>query len=243
MVDRRHILALAALSGLAPAARGAAPLRIATTHLPPLVLEHTPHKPGALMELVQELCRRMRLTPQAVFVPWPRAVFLATSMPATAIFPLTRVGDREKQFRWLAPLYDEHYVFLAARQGNFDLRHLDDMKTRRIALLRGAGQAAILAEMGFHNLVEAISIDEIHRFLLGGMADASFGERNIIRSSLKSRDEEQRFALSAPLRTTTAWLAGSLDFSEADAQRFQRTMDAIEADGSKRRILLQYGLT
>jgi len=45
------------------------------------------------------------------------------------------------------------------------------------------------------------------------MTDTSFGERNIIRASLKSRGVEEDFETSAPVRTTTAWLAGSLDFT------------------------------
>ena len=37
---------------------------------------------------------------------------------------------------------------------------LEQMKDKRIALLRGAAQAAILKELGFHRFVEASSIDE-----------------------------------------------------------------------------------
>ncbi len=244
MVNRRKILSLSALLALASGAQAGATgkLRVVTAHLPPLVLEDSASRPGALMEMVREVCRRLKLTPETEFVPWRRALFLATSMPATAIFPLTRLPDREAQFRWLAPLYEEQYLFLAPRHGSFDTTRVAEMKDRRIALLRGAAQGAILTELGYRNLVEAASIDEIHRFLLGGMADAVFGERNIIRASLKSHAGQQQFELSAPLRTTTAWLAGSLDFSEDDVRLFQRAMAAMEADGSKRRILARYDL-
>jgi ABC-type amino acid transport substrate-binding protein len=247
-MDRRIAIIAAAALGWAPrvfaGSRDAAAgrLRVVTSHLPPLVLEHGGARPGALMELVNELCKRMKLSPQTQFVPWRRATFLATAMPATAIFPLTRLPEREAQYRWLAPLYDEHYVFLAPRQGRFDVRQPEDMKARRIALLRGAGQAAVLRELGYANLVESASIDEVHRFLLTGIADAAFGERNIIRTSLRSRGEEARFGLSAPVRSTTAWLAGSLDFKPDEAQQFQQTMAAMAADGSSRRILARYDL-
>lgn len=251
-MNRRLVIA-AAILGLAPhawadapaktaASPAAARMRLVTTHLPPLVLEHGGARPGALTELVAELCKRMQLAPQTQFVPWRRATFLATTMPATAIYPLTRLPEREAQYRWLAPLYDEHYVFLALRKGPFDVRSGQQMKTRRIAMLRGAGQAAMLRELGYSNLVEAASIDEVHRFLLTGIADAAFGERNIIRTSLRNRGEEADFELSAPLRSTTAWLAGSLDFSPDEVQQFQRAMAAMAADGSSRRILARYGL-
>jgi polar amino acid transport system substrate-binding protein len=243
-MQRRTLLALAALGPFLPPA-GAAPLgamRIVTTHLPPLVLENQPGRAGALREMVAELCKRAGLAPDTAFVPWPRAVFLATTLPATAIYPLTRLPEREAQFRWLAPLYDEHYVFVAPRGQRFDTSHPERMKHMRIAMLRGSAQIMMLRELGYRRFVEGKSIDEVHRFLVGGMADASFGERNIIRASLKSRGAEADFDLSAPVRTTTAWLAGSLDFTVDDALVFKRAAEAMGADGTSRKILAKYGL-
>jgi len=244
MPARRHILAALASAVIAPGSRAGPPrpLRLVTAHLPPLVLEHGGARPGALYELVQELCRRLQLTPSADFLPWPRALFVASTMPGTAIFPLTRQPAREGRFRWLAPLYEEHYVFLAPRRSGFDLQHPQAMKTRRISLIRGAGQGNILRELGYQHLVEANSVEEVHRFLLGGMADAAFGERNIIRASLKQRGAEQDFAISVPVRSTTAWLAASLDFRAEEAQRFAHAMAAMQADGTARRILAKYDL-
>jgi len=244
MPARRHVLAALAATVIAPRSQAGAPrfLRLVTAHLPPLVLENGGERPGALYELVLELCRRLQLTPTADFVPWSRALFQATTMPGTAIFPLTRQPARERQFRWLAPLYDEHYVFLAPRNGRFDLQHPLAMKTRRVSLIRGAAQGAILRELGYQRIVEANSVEEVHRFLLGGMADAAFGERNIIRASLRQRGAEQDFGISVPVRSTTAWLAGSLDFGEDQVRQFGEAMAAMKADGTVRRILGRYDL-
>ena len=239
-MKRRQLLATAALAAL-PLSLLAAPrrLRIVTTDLPPLVSEQGG---GVLREMVAELCRRTQQTPALEFVPWRRAIFLATTMPSTAIFPLTRQPEREAKFRWLAPLYEERYHFLAPRGGSFDLQHPENMQEKRIALIRGAGQAAMLHEMGFDHIVEAASVHEVHRFLLGGMADAAFGERAIIRASLKARAGEIQFELSPPQRTSTAWLAGTLDFSEAESERFRQAMEEMVADGTAKRILAKYGL-
>ncbi|WP_342118959.1 substrate-binding periplasmic protein [Pseudoduganella sp. OTU4001] len=241
MIGRRTFLAAASLlltrPGLALAGV-ARSMRLVTSHLPPLV--HETGRPGGLQELVGELCRRAGVKPATHFVPWRRALFLATTMKATAIYPLTRLPEREQQYRWLVPLYEENYLLLAVRG---KLLPVEEMKDKRIALLRGAAQGTILKELGFTRFVEAASIDEVHRFLLGGMADAAFGERRIIEASLGSRDpSEGQFETSAPLRSTTAWLAGSLDFDDSDIALFERTWDSMRTDGTQRRILTKHKL-
>ena len=78
--------------------------------------------------------------------------------------------------------------------------------------------------------------------LLAGMADAAFGERAIIHRSLDMRGEEKHFDLGRPVRSTTAWLAGSRDIGEADAARWRTAMAELVADGTQKRIFRQYGL-
>jgi polar amino acid transport system substrate-binding protein len=231
----------AALAGAPFSSAAAKPLRIVTSSFPPLSIE-AGERPGALTEMVLELCRRCERSPAIEFVPWPRALHLAAQLPGVAIFPLTRLSMREPHYRWLAPLFDEHYVFLAPRKGRFDVKQVNSMQASRIALIRGGTQAALLHEWGFHRLVEAKSVLEVHRFLAAGMADAAFGERNIIRASLKMHGAEQDFVISEPLRSTTAWLAGSPDFTPEEASAYQRAMAAMVADGSQKRILSGYGL-
>ena len=236
--------ACALLAGLPLPARGASArvLRVVTSHLPPLVMENGGEAPGALHEVVTELCKRTEQVPALQFVPWKRALFLAASMPATAIFPVTRLPEREPQYRWLAPLYEDNYVFLAPRGRAFDVRHADNMKDMRITLIRGSALKGVLAEMGFKKIVEARSVDEVHRFLVVGIADAAYGELSIVRKSLRSRVALDDFDISAPVSRTVAWLAGSLDFTEADAARYQRAMREMKADGTYFAILKRYQL-
>ncbi len=244
-MDRRQWLSFAAaLASMAPSAIAAEPkpLHIVTSSFPPLVIEGGGERPGAQTEIVTELCRRLALVPAIEFVPWPRAIHMASHMPATAIYPLTRLPVREQQFRWLAPLFEEQFAFVAPREGKFDVQHPQRMQALRIAMIRGGTQGTLLKEWGFRHIVEARSIVEVHRFLMAGMADAAFGERNIIRASLKSQGAEQGYVVSATLRNATAWLAGSLDFSVADAANYQRAMDGMVADGSRQRILAKYDL-
>lgn len=124
-------------------------------------------------------------------MPWRRALYLATTMQHTAIFPLTRLAEREAKFRWLAPLYEENYIFMAQLGSGFDVQQPQDMTGKRISLLRG---------------------------------------------------DEKNFRLGPPVRSTSAWLAGSLDIGEAEAARYRTAMAELVADGTQEKIFRQYGL-
>jgi ABC-type amino acid transport substrate-binding protein len=242
--QRRLVLAAALAAGVPLVARaaGGKSLRVVTADLPPLVIEHGGQQPGALYQVVIELCKRVELAPAIEILPWKRAIFIASSSATTTIFPLTRLPERERQFRWLAPLYDERYVFLAPRGRAFDVHHPANMLDMRITLIRGSALKSVLLKMGYTNFVEARSIDEVHRFLVAGIADAAYGELSIVRNSLRTRVAEGEFDYSEPVSRTAAWLAGSLDFTEAQAAQFQRAMQTMMADGSYAAILKRYQL-
>lgn len=232
----------ALLGGMAlpAAAAGAEPVRINTSELPPYV-SASPEAPGALLEIVNELRRRTGIASTVEFFPWRRALHLSANAPRTAIFPLTRTPEREHQYRWLARLYHENFVFMAPRHSPFDVQHPLRHKNLKIGILRGSALAFTLKELGYTHLVEGNSVDECFRYLKGGIVDAVFGDRAIVRTTLKGHGESE-FLISEPLRTPTTWLGGSLDFTDAEIALFQKAMREMVADGSYAQILKKYDL-
>lgn len=238
------LLCAAVLAGAAGGAMAAAPdpVRIVTSDLPPLSMESTPAAPGALFELVEELVRRTRVPANIEFVPWKRALHLSTSVSRSAIFPLTRSPEREHQYRWLARLYHEHFLFMALKGSkSFDVNEPARYKERRIGILRGSLMIKVLKDSGYKHIVEATSIDESVRFLKRGIVDAVFGDRAIFRASVDGRADRD-YVMSGALRTTSTWLGGSLDFTEAEAAQFQKAMKDMVDDGTYAAILKKYDL-
>jgi polar amino acid transport system substrate-binding protein len=229
------------LSGGHGTACAAEPVRISTSELAPYSSERHPGDPGALYEMVDALARRAGFPATIEFVPWPRALFLATSRPRSAVFPLTRSPEREARYRWLAPLYHEDFIFLSLKNGKFDSASPERNKGRRIGTLRGSLMIGYLHQLGYTNVVEAASVEEGMRFLRRGIVDAICGDREILRS-LQGGRMHSDFAVSPTLRATTTWLGGSLDFSDAEAQRFEQAMKGMIEDGSYARILKKYQL-
>lgn len=218
------------------------PIRIVTSEFPPLVMEGTPALPaGALYDMVDEIARRTGTPLIVEFVPWNRALFLAGSRPRTAVFPLTRNPERERQYRWLVRLYHEHFVFIARKGGIFDIRHPARNKERKIGILRGSAILGELRQRGYMHIVESATMAESLRFLSSGMVDAVFGNETSLRATLKA-DADTDHVFSGPISSTTTWLGGSLDFRPAEEARLQKAMQAMIADGSYAAILKKYQL-
>lgn len=215
-------------------------LRIETSVLPPFIIDDGGRRRGSLYELVVEVLHRADIGASLEVVPWARAVFQTTHTERSAVFPLSRTEGREHQFRWLVKLYDEQYIFLARQGGAFDVHAPLSMTARPVVLLRGSSFHDELAKRGFHNLVDANSTAECTRYLVNGLADAVFGEHAIVGWSLRNRPDRARFVVSAPLLTSSSWLAGSPDIPEADALVLQRAMEAMIADGTYARIMKRY---
>lgn len=230
------------LLSFACAAAPMAPFRLVAGELPPFAFENAAKKPGALVEIAQELARRVGSPPTVEIYPWQRALMMARNLHRVAIVPLTRTPEREPQYRWLAHLYAQRFVFVA-RHGTVDVNNLEELKKRRIAILRGSPHLETLKAENFSHLIECASASECTRMLKTGLADATYGSEAVRRSTaVMGGAREADFDYSAPLRSGDIWLAGSLDFSEEEAARWRAAMASMHADGSAARILRKYGL-
>ncbi|WP_295990179.1 ABC transporter substrate-binding protein [Rugamonas sp.] len=218
------------------------PYRLVAGELPPFATESDPRGQGALVEIVQELARRLGTPPKVEFYPWQRALMMTANLHHIAVLPLTRTPERESQYRWLAHLYMQRFVFVA-RHGSVNVNDLDELRKRRVAVLRGSLHLEALTEQKFQHLIECATASECMRMVATGLADASYGSEAVRRSALNlGHGKEADFDYSLPFRAGEIWLAGSLDFSDAEAASWRGAMAAMRADGSAARILRKYGL-
>jgi ABC-type amino acid transport substrate-binding protein len=216
-------------------------MHVSTTELPPFSMDQPAGARGALVEMVEELAKRTGATANIQFVPWRRALFLTTSRTRSAVFPLTRSPEREAQYRWLAPLYRENFVFITVKGAAVNSLSPTLGKSARIAILRGSLMVKFLHEQGYPNIVEASSVDEGVRFLQRGIVEAVCGDLEILQATLGDRLRTHH-VISDTVRETSTWLGGSLDFTEADALRFEEAMKSMIGDGSYASIVKKYKL-
>lgn len=218
------------------------PLRLVAADLPPYAIAAGGDSPGSLVEVAQELARRLG-TPAAVeFYPWQRALALTGVLPRTAVLPLTRTPEREAQYRWLVRLRQQHFVFVA-RHGSVDLRDLAALARRPVVVLRGSPHKQFLQSLNFGAVAECASVKDCMRMVRKGAADATYGGEDIHRHAANlDGSREADFDFSPVFRSGDVWLGGSLDFSEDEARKWRAAYEALRADGTLARIQRKYGL-
>ena len=235
----RLLLCLLLACTTLPAAAG--PLRVVTSDLPPLSIEHSGKQQGALVDIVTEVARRAEVPIQIQFVPWKRALYLVSTVPNTAIFPLTRNALREKSYRWITPLHYERFVFVG-EEGRPMAKDATALRERPVAILRGSVQLENLKKQGFTQLIETTTVQGGLRLVKLGIADALFGDQDIISGTAHAYFPEMQITISPPIMTTETWLGGSLDIDDAAAERLQAAMKSMVKDGTYARLLKNYGL-
>jgi polar amino acid transport system substrate-binding protein len=239
--------ALLALMLLATALYGRAdplaPYQIVSGDLPPFTAESGPDSPGALGSLVRDLAERLGAAPTIQFYPWTRALTIVSTQPRTLILPLTRTAERENNYRWMAKLYRQQFVFIALRSTEIHFESLPALRDLRIALLRGSPNEAQLAKRNFKQVVPANSVLDMARMLERGMVDAIYGGDAINLAVLAGYGVPRaQLQVSKPLDYGDIWLAGSLDIPDAEVLLWQNAMKQLVLDGVVRRTLARYGL-
>lgn len=246
--DRRRLL-MAGAAPLLPADAIAtlaepAPLQLVSAHLPPFAIDTEGERRGALVELVEAIVSRAGWRQRVSFYPWARALLMVSHQPRTLILPLTRTPERENGFQWLLRLYAERFAFLTPpRQA--PVAELSQARALRLVVLRGSPHRAQLLRHGIRaaQIREASSVDEAHRMLELGMADAAYGSSVIhLRQARDSGRPADWLRPGLVLETGDLWLAASQGFSSAEQRRLLDAHQGLQADGSLAELLRHYEL-
>jgi polar amino acid transport system substrate-binding protein len=93
---------------------------------------------GTDVEILEEVCRRLGLTPQFRFVPWARALKEVQDGKADAIFSAAYLEERA-QFLYYpeTPLNEERNVFFVRKDSLLHVSGLDNLDGLKIGVVRG----------------------------------------------------------------------------------------------------------
>src|SRR5471032_1633043 len=145
---RRRLLAILLLT-LSAASTGAEHMTAVTEEFRPLNYTENGVVRGYTTDIARELLARAHIGYRLASYPWARAYQMAQRQPDVLIFSIVRTPEREKLFRWIAPVAKRRvYIYKLAKRRDIDLHSPADLFKYMIASDRDDVSSAQLEGLG-----------------------------------------------------------------------------------------------
>jgi polar amino acid transport system substrate-binding protein len=93
---------------------------------------------GADVEIIREVCKRIKIDPVFRELPWERALTEVQQGKANAIFSLLKTMEREDFLYFPAESISyEQFIFIARKDSGIKVKQIEDLDGRRVGLCRG----------------------------------------------------------------------------------------------------------
>ncbi|MES2129972.1 MAG: ABC transporter substrate-binding protein [Pseudomonadota bacterium] len=138
----------------------AEPLTLMTEEYPPFNMTDGGKIVGISSDIVQELMRTAKVAFTLRMSPWMRAITLAHSEPGHCVFSMSRLAERESQYRWVGPIaFNDWYLFAKADSAHRP-QSLADTKGARVGSYLGDGGVDYLKQRGVD--VDVVPNDDLN---------------------------------------------------------------------------------
>lgn len=224
---------------MSQAAGADTPLQWVAGDLPPFAWIGNNGPQGYAHELAIRMAQRLGRPLQVSYYPWARAVKMAKEGESYGIFPLARTPDRESHYRWLIPLMAVKYAFVGRADG--PALSLEQLRKQRIGVLRGSPIIRNLQAEQFTDIVEAKDYKDLLRLLQLKAITAIYAGAPMLNAAIDEYGfERSQFQLHTTLSEATLYMGASLKLSDAEAERWIRAYQQLQADGTVARLQQRY---
>lgn len=247
MLSRRLLLALAAALPL-PAAAARTPLPVFCHALPPLSFEQDGQVVGLATELLRRMAELAHLEPSLALQPRLRAEKSFLETPASLLFPLARLPEREHRYRWIGPILPRRVgIYSLSSRSDIRFRGLHQLDGLRLGATAGTATLEQLLAEGLKpgkELEVSASYDASVRKLLAGRMDLLvIGDLNIYWQLHQMKEASDRIREVAVLDASADYCFGlRVDGDAAQAEALQRALDQLRRNGTVERLKQAYGL-
>lgn len=197
---------------------------------------------GSMVEIVQEIQKRIGDTSEITVYPWSRAYNLLETSNDVALFATTRTPERENNFKWVGPLDKVTWIFVGKKDNNIKINTLEDAKKiKRIGAYRGDARAQFLEKNGFKNV--SLENDSESLFLL-----LYKNRYDLIITSEAGLDTHPKnlgipiseFEIEYFIKSYSLYIAFSKGVSDDIVKKWQNAFNELSKEGIITKILDKY---
>jgi polar amino acid transport system substrate-binding protein len=225
--------------GMAAAAAPPAHLFIATENSPPSVMLENGRIVGATTDKVREIMKRAGVDYEIGILPFKRALLLAQTRADACVYSLTRLPERETQFKWVGPTHESDWTLFGRAGREYRVARLEDARDYRIGAYFGDVRGEALGAQGYQ--VDSVR-DRLSnpRKLLVGRIDLWVSSRQMARKLIAENGWGGQIVPVLTFKRTELYLACNPAVPDALVAQMNAALHAMNTTGVTAAIERKY---
>lgn len=217
---------------------GAAKLFLTTEVYPPYNLQASDGSVrGVYFDQLKIVLEDTGTSYEVAVMPWARAIALATTQAMHCVFATARTPEREKLFKWVAPIHIDRNILVARREANIEASGLEEARKYRVGTQRGDYTETLLQKLGFPQVDVGADFEiTLNKLQLGRIDLMPMSE-----STFKGLPENT-FREVITLTRQQLGLACNKSVPDEVIAKLQARLDRLIADGTQQKIFDHYNL-
>ncbi|NEX63978.1 substrate-binding periplasmic protein [Noviherbaspirillum galbum] len=207
----------------------------------PFCYEADGRQSGIAVDILQEVGKGTGIDFSFRFLPWKRAQLETMASKNQGVIPLSRTPEREKQYQWIAPLFEYQFI-LVTRAGTPAPKTIDEAKHMAVGVLRGNPMEALLPQLGFTRVIPGNTEEIVAKQLKTRVIDAWVVADLVVMNNYKRAGGDPSELVLGPRigDPMAVYLGGSPEFSENDKRLISAEVARLRQNGGITRILARY---
>lgn len=193
---------------------------------------------GISTEIVETLFKRAGVDYTLELLPWQRAFSLALNEQDNAVFSTTRTAQREAKFKWVGPLVENNWVFLAKKSRNISVQNLEEGKDYRVGGYQGDAVALYLTDQGYQ--MDLTQRDELNARKISRDRIDLWATGHLLGPYYAMQQGVFGLIPVMTFRETIMSIAFNINTDDAIIDRLNAELEAMKREGVVARIQDQY---
>jgi len=195
---------------------------------------------GISVEIVRELLKIIGHKDNIKMMPWNRSYKMTQKLPGNILFPMVRLPEREKLFKWVGPFASNRWVVFANKDSNATVNSLEELKNGKYTIGTYQNDACELhlKKEGFENL-DSVYDDNLNiSKLKNGRIDLwATGE---IDAYHKAKEAGVAIKPVIAIKNFDLYIAFSPDTPDSEIKKWQEALDELKRSDKYREIVDKY---
>ncbi len=189
---------------------------------------------GIAVDVTAEILAELKLDNSiSITTNWDSIYNLLQTQENTMVLSTVMTAERKPMFKWVGPITLWNNAFVGLKSSGLTLNSIDDAKkVGVVGVVKSYETGSILTALGFTNVIEYNTLNELVQRLFDGSADLAFDDPGILQSNAASLSlDETRMINLMTWNSSPGYLVFSKDVSDAIVKNWQEKLNLLKDNG------------